>query len=233
MCIHTRSRTAWDDLARIAERAQSLLRDPRADDVVGVELHSLRRDRARLRLPEVVHQRREPEHEVRLGVLHDGVGVTQDVLVLVHRVLFQSEGQQLGEELLREAGLDDELEPERGLLREQQLVELVADPLRRDDRQAFAHPLDRVDHARGRRHLQRRGEPGRAEHPQRVLGERDLRLERRVDALRGEILQAAERVLELPLRRRIAIALIVKSLRERSVRMSLAKVTTGLRFSSR
>ena len=64
----------------------------------------------------------------------------------------------------------------------------------------MAHRADRLDHARRRRHLELRHEARGPEHPQRVVGERHLRVERRVQALGLEVLQPAEGVEQLSLR---------------------------------
>ena len=72
-----------------------------------------------------------------VGHHRDGVG--QDVLVAVDRVLLEAHGGQLGQELLGQAGLDQEPQPGGGVVDDQQLVELVADPLGRDDLQAPGH----------------------------------------------------------------------------------------------
>ncbi len=119
--------------------------------------------------------------------------------MLLDRVLLETEGRQLGKELLREPGADDELEPAGRRLTEQQLVELVSDPLGRHDLEPLAHRTDRGDHARGRLGPEVGGEAGGPEHPQGVVGERDLRVERRVEDARGERLHAREGVDERPL----------------------------------
>ena len=106
---------------------------------------------------------------------------------------------ELGQELLRETGRDDQLESARGGGRGEQLGELVADPLGGHDLEAVVHLLDRPHHARGGGEFELRGEPRRAEHPQRVVGERDLGVERRVEPLGREVLHAAERIDELAL----------------------------------
>jgi hypothetical protein len=123
----------------------------------------------------------------------------QHVLVLVHRVLLELQRRQLRQELPREAGRDQQLEPARGRLGQEQLRELLVDPLRGHDLESVVHLLDRPHHARGGDELELRREPRGAEHPQRVVGERDLRIERRVQAFGREILHAAERIDELAL----------------------------------
>ena len=113
-------------------------------------------------------------------------------------VLLQTEGRQLGQELLREPGLDEELQASRWLGADEQLVELVADALGRDDGEPLAHASDRVDDTRDGSHPEGRHEPRGSKHPQRVVRERELGFERRVKLLRGEIAHAPERVDERP-----------------------------------
>jgi len=81
---------------------------------------------------------------IGLASFHHGVGVAQDVLVLVDRVLLQTQRRELGEASVCKAGLHDQLEPLRHVGRGEQLGELFVDALRRDDRQALAHPSDRL-----------------------------------------------------------------------------------------
>ena len=101
------------------------------------------------------------------------------------------------------------------------------------------HLLDRVDERGVGLEAERRDETRGAQHPQRVVLERDLRCERRPQPTRDQVDAAVERIDELrpPARRMsssaIAIALTVKSRRERSVSMSSENVTSGLRLSGR
>ena len=88
-------------------------------------------------LADVVEQPREPEHRVGLQPLDDRERVPEHVLVPMHRVLLELQRRQLGQELVRQPRLDQQGEPGAGRSRDEQLVELVADPLRRHDPQAF------------------------------------------------------------------------------------------------
>ena len=65
-------------------------------------------------------------------------------------------------------------------------AETIVEPL--------AHRAHRGHDALGRRHAELRDEPGRAHHAQRIVGERDLRLERRVEHLGGEVTHAPVRI---------------------------------------
>ena len=145
-----------------------------------------------------MEQRREPERRIaaRLGLLDDRERVMQHVLVLVHGILLELQRRQLRQELLGQTGRDHQLEPARGRLGQEQLRELLVDPLGGDDLESVVHLLDRP-HTRGGIEFELRGEPRGAEHPQRVVGERDLGIERRVEALGREILHADERIDEL------------------------------------
>ena len=161
-----------------------------------MERHALRRDLARLRLADVVEQRGEAERSGRLGLapLDHGVRMAKHVLVPVHRILLEAERRQLRQELIRQAGLDEQLETRRRPGAVQQLHELVGDPLRAHDREALAHATDRLHDPRRRRDLQLGHEPGGTQHPQRIVGERHLGFQRRVERLRGEVAYPAERV---------------------------------------
>ena len=54
----------------------------------------------------------------------------------VNRVVLEAQGGQLGEEVLGETGVHAEPQTGGGMFQHDQLVELVADPLRRDDLQS-------------------------------------------------------------------------------------------------
>ena len=78
-----------DDVVGIPQRAEALFGHPRSDHLVVMKLHAVGRDPARLGLPDVVQQRGQAQHEVRLASLHDREGVPQHVLVLVHGILLE------------------------------------------------------------------------------------------------------------------------------------------------
>ena len=69
----------------------------------------------------------------RDGPLEDLQGVVVDVLVLVMLVDLQPQGGQLGQDVRRQPRVDQQLEPDPRMRAAQQLVELVGDPLDRDD----------------------------------------------------------------------------------------------------
>ena len=75
----------------------------------------------------------------RSDVLDDGDRVGEHVLVAVDRVLLEPQRRQLGQELLGEPGVDEEPQPGRRVVDDDQLVELVADALGRHDLQPVAH----------------------------------------------------------------------------------------------
>jgi len=196
-----------------AQLAQPLGDELRADHLVVVEAHA-----ATLLVPlgaglaDVVQQRGEAQHEVRPG--HDAVGarlerdrvvehrerVLVDVLVAVVLVDLEAEGRQLGQHVLGEPGLHQDLQPEPRLAREQQLAQLVAHPLRGHDRD----PLGHAHRGRVRRGVEReaqlRREPCAAHHAQRVVVERLAGVDGRAEHSSGQVGQPVERVDEGQLR---------------------------------
>ncbi len=137
------------------------------------------------RLADVVEQRGEagdPEVELaeqRRDVLDDGDRVAEDVLVAMDRVVLEAQRRQLGQELLGEPGVDEEPQAGRRAVDDDQLVQLVADPLGRHDRQPLT-PLDhRGDQLRNGLEAEAGDEARRAEHAQWVVVEADLRRQRR------------------------------------------------------
>ncbi len=200
-----------DDLLRVPQRAQTLAGHLRADHLVVVEAHAAALDEpAGGRLADVVEQRREPQHEVRLRarllevdrlVEHDE-GVLVDVLVLVVLVDLQPHGRHLRQHVVGEAGVDHQLEPPARVHAAQQLGQLDLDPLRGDPVDLAVHVVDRGEHAGRRGEAELAHEPDRAHHPQRVVGERLLRGRRRVEHLATQRVPAVVRVDEL-LRRQV------------------------------
>ena len=80
------------------------------------------------------------------GLVHHGQGVGQDVLVPVDRVLLEGQGRQLGQELVGQAGAHHEPQGRpTGTGDHHDLVQLVADPLGRDDGQPVMSGPDRLD----------------------------------------------------------------------------------------
>jgi hypothetical protein len=189
-----------DDRRRVPKRLEPISRHASAHHLVMVELHALWGDLTSARLPHVVQQRGEAKHGIGLASLHHGIGVAEDILVFVNRVLLQPQRRKLGEDQIREARPDRELQPPRRHRRHQQLVELVADPLRRHDLDPLAHVPHRSDDAFGGRDLELGGEPRGTEHAQRVVRERRLGIPRRIQAPSGEIAHAPERIHERSLR---------------------------------
>ncbi len=184
----------------VPQLPQPFLRHASTHHLVMVERDALGRDLSGRGLADVVEQTRQPQHRIGLQPLDDRERVPQDVLVTVDRVLLELQRRELGEELLREPGLDQQRQPGTRRLAQQQLLELLPDALRRDDPEAFAHPLDRLDDTRHGRDTELRDEPSGPQHPQRVVRERDLGIERGVEALGREILHAFEGVDELTVR---------------------------------
>ena len=158
-------------------------------------------------LADVVHQRRQPRDQVgaaagqaRLEVdrlLQHRQAVLVDVLVPVVLVALQREGRQLGQDVRRQAGLHEQPQAGHGVGRQQQLDQLVAHPLGRDDADALGHAGHRRHHLGGDLEAELGGEAGRAHHPQRVVGEGVLGPPRGAQHAVGEVDDAAERVLEL------------------------------------
>ena len=115
----------------------------------------------------------------------------------VDRVLLEPHGGQLGEELLGQAGVDREPQPGARTLQLDELVELVADALGRHDLEAVAQCHDGL-HQRGVGHEVVAGdEPGRPQHPQRIVAEALGGRQRRAQALGREVGGAVEGIDEL------------------------------------
>ena len=190
-------------VVRVAQRDHPLAGHARPDHLVVVEHHlALGAERARLGLAHVVEERGQPEDLVGGRVLDDGDRVRQHVLVAMDRVLLQRQSRQLGQELVGQSGLDQEPQPRTRAVDDEELVELHADALRRHDVQPLVQPLDRIDQRGIGLEAVAGEEPRRAQHAQRVVGERLVRRQRCAQALGGKIGGATVRVDQLGLRQR-------------------------------
>ncbi len=117
------------------------------------------------------------------------------MVVLVH---LEPQSGQLGHHERGEARVNERREPLSHAHAEQQLGQFVASTLRGHD----LEPPSKVRHCGERCGLdlepQLRHEPRPTHHPQRVIAKRDLGLNRRAQQPAGEVLEATERVNELP-----------------------------------
>ena len=161
-------------------------------------------------LADVVEQGGEAGEVVRRAVrlaggdvADDGDGVGEHVLVPVDRVLLEAHRRDLGQELLEEAGVVQEPQAGRGVVDDEQLVQLVADPLGRHDLEPAGHGRGRGDERGIGREPVAGDEPGGPQHAQRVVGEGLLGRERRAQpAVHEQVGHAVEGIDE---RRRVAV----------------------------
>ncbi len=128
----------------------------------------------------------------RLG--QHGQRVLVDVLVPVVLVDLQAQGRELGQHVVGQAGVHQHLEPGTRVGREQQLGQLVADPLGGHDLDPLGHLADRRADVGVQPDPELGGEPRGPHHPQRVVVEGLLGAHRGAQDARGEVGQAAERV---------------------------------------
>ena len=110
------------------------------------------------------------------------------------RIVLESHRRKLRQELVGQPGVDEEPQSSSRMIGDEQLVELVADPLSRHDLEPRRHLAYRRYQLGCRRQLVRGDEAGRAEHPQRVVAEADLRSDRGAQDTGREIDGAVERV---------------------------------------
>ena len=98
------------------------------------------------------------------------------VLVPEMLIRLQAQGRNLGQDLLRDPGLDQERDPGRRTARqrrEQELGQLALDSLRRDlgRSQQLGQLRHRCPHLGCRGKAKLGGEPGSAQYPQRIIRE--------------------------------------------------------------
>ena len=142
------------------------------------------------RLADVVQHRSQPADQVRLGgqprlqvdgLLEHGQAVLVHVLVPVVLVALQPQRGSSGSTRSASPVCTSSPSPGARAVGQQQLGQLVADPLGGHDGDPVGHRRHGRDHPRRRREQQLGGEPGRPHHPQRVVAERLLRRRRGVD----------------------------------------------------
>ena len=127
-------------------------------------------------------------------LVDDGKGVGQHVLVPVLGVLLHREVRELGEEVGSQARPYDPLQRGSRHRGDQQLGQLVPDPLCGDDLEAVPHRRNRCQCLRIGVEPECRLETEQAEHAQRVVREGESGLDRRPQSLRSQVGQTAEGV---------------------------------------
>jgi hypothetical protein len=153
------------------------------------------------------------------------------------RIVLETHRRQLGQELVGQSGVDEEPEPDGGMVDDEQLVEFVTDAFGRHDLEPRRQRPHRLDQLGLGSELVAGDEPGSAQHAQRVVAEADLRSDRSAQGTRVARSTAPSNgsissgVPSSPVNSS-AIALTVKSRRDRSASISSANTTCGLRESS-
>ncbi len=152
-----------------------------------------------------MEERGETEDEIRSlarvagALVVDGLvehleGVLVDILVAVVLVRLQLHRRQLGEHVVREAALDEQIEARARLRGAQQLGELVAHALDRDVEDPRGHVADGGERGIVEAEAELGGEADGAHHAERVVAERDLGGHGRAQHLGEEVVDAAGRI---------------------------------------
>ena len=203
-----------DELADLLDRhlVEAQLTHPvadhaRTDDVVMVERdRPVAVDLTRLRLSEVMQQRGETQHDVRpVGlqrdrVLDHGERVVVDVLVPVLGVDAHGERTQLRDDVLREPGPHEQVDAARRCSAGHQAHQLVADALGRDGGQRVDHGLRSGERPLLHLCIEHRHEARHADHAQRIVAERDARIDRRDQPSSAQVREPAVRIDEREVR---------------------------------
>ncbi|GDY55034.1 hypothetical protein SVIO_056570 [Streptomyces violaceusniger] len=163
---------------------------------------------ARLGLADVMQQRGQPQRQIgALGLQVDGLvqhrqRVLIDILVAVVLIALQAQRRKLRQDAVGEPRLHQQPQPLAGVVGQDELVELITHPLRRDDVDALGHRRHRGDHLGGHLEVELRREARGTHHPQRIVGEGLLGRSRGAQHPGGEIFQTVVRVDELLLWKR-------------------------------
>ena len=157
------------------------------------------------RLADVVQQGGQPQHEVGTGdrsvrsglerdrLLQHGERVLVDVLVPVVLVDREPQRRDLGQHLVGQPGVDQQLQARPRVRPEQQLHQLGHHPLAGDDLEPAGHLGHRRAGAGLDVEAELGGEPRHPQHPQRVVAERLLRRDGRAQQPPGQVVQRRRR----------------------------------------
>ena len=189
-------------VGRVPERLEAFASHARAHDLVVVERDAVGRDLTRLGLADVVEQRREPERRIvgSASVFSTTANVwCSTSLCLCTGSCSSCSAASSGRNSCARPVETTSSSPREGA---DAVSSLVSSSLIRSadtiSRRSCICSIARTTRGAGVE-FELRGEPRGAEHPQRVVRERDLGVERRVEPLGREVLHAAERIDELAL----------------------------------
>ena len=193
-----------------AQRLHALLHDLGAHGLVVAEGDgAVGAEAARRGLAHVVQQRGQPQDEVRgrngavgaglqiRGLLHDGQRVLVDVLVVMGLIGLELQRGHLRQHHVGQAGIDHDLHAAARGSAADQLDQLLAHPLGRDDLQALVHLRHGRQHLRSDLQIELRGEARGPHHPQGIVVERRVRGARGAQHAGGQVPHAAVRVHQL------------------------------------
>ena len=232
-----------DHVGAEPQRGQPLAGQLGADHVVVVERHlAARLEPPGGRLADVVQQGGQPDHQVGPlrqpvlqvdGLLEHGEAVGVHVLVPMVLVGLQLQRRQLRQHLVGQPGTNQQVQPGRGAGRSAAAGSArrgSVPPRRSRIRAAIA---DMACSTRGRGgEAELGGEPGRPQHPQRVVGEGLLGRRRRVQHPAASASRPPYGSTKLSPSTSTAIAFTVKSRRTRSPSSVSPNTTVGLRLWS-
>ena len=137
-----------DDLGGVLQRGKPIARHALPHNLVVMERGATTFERTRLRFPDVVHQGRESEDQLRARLRHHRDRVGEHVLVVMDRVLFELHRVELRQEEIRQARRREKPQARRWVRHHQQLRQLVADPLGAHDLEPIAELFHRRDEFR-------------------------------------------------------------------------------------
>lgn len=171
-------RDVLDHVVGVLELGHPLLDHLRAHHFMVMERDApVLLEASRPRLPDVVEKRGEAQDQIRAvllqidGLLQNSQRMLVDILVTVMLVTFQTQCGELRQHLLRQSGVDEQRQALAGVGGEQQLVELLPDPLGGDDLDAPGHLRHRGDHVGSDVEVQLGRETCGAQHPKRIVRE--------------------------------------------------------------
>lgn len=202
-------RDVLDHLVGVLERSHPLLDHLGAHHLVVMERDApILLEAPRPRLADVMEESGKAQNQIRAvllqvdRLLQDGQRVLVDIFVTVMLVTFQTQSGELRQHLLRQPRTDKLRQTLAGVGGEQQLVELLPDPLGGDDLDTPGHFRHRRDHIGGDIEVQLRGEASSTQHAQRIIGERLLGGAGSAQYTRGQVLTTAVGIDEVLLRKR-------------------------------
>ena len=167
---------------------------------------------AGLRFADIVHQRRKTQNKVRgrarailirfllHRLLHHLQRMRIHILMVMRRVHLHTQRRKLRQHIIRQTRIHQQIQTHPRIISLNQLHQLIAHTLRRNNLDAAGHLAHRLENLRGHAQIKTSRKTSRTHHTQRILRKRLLRRARGTQNALTQILHAAEKINHLAAR---------------------------------